>query len=259
MTARTTIGRRERDAFAAHAHAAAVRRVTRTVAVAMLFVGSMFWGVYALITVALPLVVNASGGVLGGGAMTGNEYASRWFAFSLGIVMITALVVNHLAAGGTRRALLSGSIRAAAVTGVVFGAAASALLMVEQAIFGAMGWQWDQLGSALGTHNTWILVTAAAEALAVVVYSLVGMAVAAGYYTAGVWRGTLLVLPGLVLLMLADATTRTGAGDDALTALLGDAMPTSPAVGFGAALVVLALAAGWFWWQLRTVTLRPAR
>lgn len=249
----------ERDAFVARVHTRAVRRVARTLVSGSFLIGAVYWGIFLAITIALPLIVHAAGGVISGGAMVGAEYSARWFAFSLGIALFAMLLVTHLAAGGTRRALWSGSIRAAVVTGVAYGVVNSVALHVERGLFRGLDWQWDRLGSALAPQDDWFVVSTAAEAVAVAVYVVVGITIAAGYYSHGVWSGTLLILPGLVLLALADAATRTGALDDALTALLEPVLPTSAAVGLPACLVVVAVSAGWLWWQLRTLTLRPTR
>lgn len=260
MSAATAVvTRAQRDAFVVSAHRRAVRKATRTLAGGSLLIGAMYWGIFLVITVALPLIVDAAGGEISGGAMVGAEYSARWFAFSLGVVLFAMLLVSHLAAGGTRRALWTGSVRAVLVVGLAYGVTNSVALLVERGIFGALGWEKERLGSALTPQDDWFVVSAAAESLAVAAYMLVAIAIAAGYYSHGVWRGTLLIVPGLVLLALADVTTRTGALDDALTALLEPVLPTSAAVGLPACLVVVAVSAGWLWWQLRTLTLRPTR
>lgn len=253
------VTRAERDAFTARAHARAVRRVTRSVGQVMLVIGGIFWAVFLVATVGVPLVVRQAGGVMGGGAMTGAEYAVPWFVLSLGMIAVAALVVPHLAAGGTRRSLFTGALVAALVAGVAYGVAYALLLLVEQGLFGALGWEWERLGSGLDAGGAWLVVTAAGEAITVVVYMLVGMAAQAAYRTCGMWRGTALLLPGLALLVLVDHATRNGAFADAFGALgLGrDGAPA--ALGLLQALVVLALAAGWAWWQLRTLRLRPTR
>jgi len=253
------VTRAERDTFTARAHARAVRRVTRSVGQVMLAVGAGFWGIFLVATVGVPLVVHQVGGVMGGGAMTGARYAVPWFVFSLAMIAVLGLVVPHLAAGGTRRSLFTGALVAVLAAGVAYGAAYALLLVVERALFGALGWQWEQLGSDLDAGGAWLAVTAVGEAIAVVVYALVGIAAQAGYRTCGIWRGTALLLPGLALLVLVDHATRHGVFDDALggLGLVGDGAPA--ALGLLQALVVLALAVGWAWWQLRTLRLRPTR
>jgi len=254
----TTVTRADRDAFAARVHARAVRRVARSVGAATLVIGAWFWGVFLVVAVAVPLIVHQAGGVMGGGVMTGAEYAAPWFALSLGMIALASLVVPHVAAGGTRRAMFVGGLGAALVAGVAYGVVEVLLLLVERGVFGALGWEWEQLGSGLA-GGPWVVVTAVAEAIAVMVYMLVGMAAQAAYRTFGVWQGTLLLLPGLALLVLVDHATRSGAFADAFggLGLGGDRLPA--ALGLLQALVVLALAVGWLWWQLRVLRLRPTR
>lgn len=253
------VTRAERDAFTTRAHARAVRRVTRSVGQVMLVIGGIYWAVFLVVTVGVPLVVRQAGGVMGGGAMTGAEYATPWFSLSLGLIAVSALVVPHLAAGGTRRSLFTGALVAVLAAGVAYGVAHALLLLVERGLFSALGWQWEQLGSGLDSGGGWLLVTAAGEAITVVVYALAGIAAQAAYRTCGVWRGTALMLPGLALLVLVGYATRSGSVEDVLGGL-GLSEAGAPAgLGLLQALVVLALAAGWAWWQLRTLRLRPTR
>ncbi|SKC40792.1 hypothetical protein [Krasilnikoviella flava] len=254
----SVVTRADRDAFVARARSRATRRVARSVGSATLVIGGIFWSIFLVVTVAVPLIVRQAGGVMGGGVMTGAEYAAPWFGLSLGMIALASLVVPHVAAGGTRRSLFVGGLVAALVAGVAYGAVYGLLLLVERGVFGALGWEWAQLGSGL-TGGPWAVVSAAAGAIAVAVYMLVGMAAQAAYRTFGVWQGTLLLLPGLALLVLVDHATRSGAFADAFGGLgLGpDDLPA--ALGLLQALVALALAAGWLWWQLRILRLRPTR
>ncbi|GAA1729615.1 hypothetical protein GCM10009809_26510 [Isoptericola hypogeus] len=251
----------EREAFAARVHARAVRKVTRYVAAVGLFMGAFYWGIFLVVTVALPVIANMAGGVLEGGAMVGAEYSARWFAFSVGIAALAMAVTTHLAAGGTRRALWLGSLRGSLAVAVPFGAALVVGLVVEGALFEAFGWTHDlPRGSGLTSGGGWLLVSGLAEALVVATYLVAAMALGAAYYSHGALVGTLWIPFALVLLLLTDGALRTGAGDDALTALLGEErMPGTPVVGFLAGLLLLAVATGWFWSQLRSITLRPAR
>lgn len=253
------VTRADRDAFVARVQARATRRVARSVGQATLVIGGIFWAIFLVTTVGVPLVVHQAGGVMGGGVMTGAEYAAPWFALSLGMIALASLVVPHLAAGGTRRSLAVGGLAAALVAGVAYGVAYALMLLVERGLFGALGWEWEQLGSGLDAGGAWLVVTGAGEAISVVVYMLVGMAAQAAYRTHGMWRGTLLLLPSLALLFLVDHATRNGAFADALggLGLGGDHAPA--ALGLLQAVVVLALAVGWTWWQVRSLRLRPTR
>ena len=253
--------RAARDAFAARAQARAGRRVVRNVATALLFMGAIFWGVYLVITIAVPLIVHAAGGVMGGGVMTGAEYSARWFALSVGVGIFAGTVGTHLAAGGTRRALWGGSVRASLLGSVAFGLLFSVGMLVEHGLFGLLGWTTElRLGSMLGPEDAWFAVSAVAEAVVIVTYVVVGMAISAGFYSHSPWVGILFVPVGLVLCLLVEGATRTGAGDDILTALLGPgALPGSVVVGVPAGLLVLCVAGAWYWWQVRSIRLRPAR
>jgi hypothetical protein len=139
---------------------------------------------------------------------------------------------------------------------VAFGAAGP----VARGGCGGLAWYWERVGGAAASDGAaWVGVALASEALVAATYLLGGVAVAAGYQTYGLWRGTLLVLPALVLLFLADVASRTGAGEDILEATLGGIGGPSPALGLLTGVVVLGLAVAAAYQQVRTLRLRPTR
>jgi hypothetical protein len=216
-----------------------------------------FWVLFALVMVVVPLVVHANGGVMGSGVLTGAGYSARWFAFSLGIATTSTLITMHLAAGGTRRSFLRATVATAAVVGLAYGALYGLATVGEQALFGALGWDWVRPEGLPATGAAATVADAAAEGLACAVYALVGTAIGMGYQSHGSWLGTALILPGLALLALAGVTTRTGAAGDTLGRVLPFDGPTGVLVGLLGALVTCALAAAWLRVHLLRVQLRP--
>ncbi|MCA5894365.1 hypothetical protein LEP48_13560 [Isoptericola sp. NEAU-Y5] len=252
-----TVTRDQRDAFAAQVHSCAVRKVFRTVTEGCVVLGLGFWAVFGLVMVVVPLVVHRSGGVMGGGVSYGAEYSARWFAFSLGMILFLLVLATHLAAGGTRRALFTGVLGASLVTGLLYGVLHALFLLAERGLFGALGWEWTS-PDATAVTGTGFLVTVGTQGIVAAAYMLVAVAVATGYQAYGVWRGTVLVVPGLAMLGLVEAVVGSGGVADAVTANAPDlVIPTSLRLVGG--LVLLALAALWLRWQLLGLRLRPAR
>ncbi|MCK0116949.1 hypothetical protein MWU57_07865 [Isoptericola sp. S6320L] len=250
----------DRTAFAAQAQSRAVRRVQRSVTSAVVIIGAGFWVVYAVVAVVVPLIVRNAGNQMDAGVLSAADYIARWVAFGTTVAMFATILRPHLAAGGTRGALRTGAVRAAAITGLVYGLLKSLALLGERAYFGALGWPWQRLdgGPRELTDLGDFALTALAEAVVTAVYLLVGCAVVAGYQTHGVWRGTALLLPGIALLALVELATLSGSTAD----LLGHLVTVDGAAAAGrllAGLAVVALAAAWLHLRLRNLRLRPTR
>lgn len=216
-----------------------------------------FWVLFALVMVVVPLLVRANDGVMSGGVLTGASYSARWFAFSLGIATTSSLLAVHLVAGGTRRSFFRATIATTAVVGLAYGVLYGLATVGEQALFGALGWDWARPTGLPGSGAAATVADAAAEGLACAVYALVGTAIGMGYQSHGAWLGTALVLPGLALLALVGITTRTGAAGDTLGQALPFDGPAGVLAGLLGALAVCALAAGWLRVHLLRVQLRP--
>lgn len=72
----------ERATVVRDADRRAFRRAWNYLAGGQVIFAAGFWVVFALVMVVVPLIVHASGGVMGGGVLTGAAYSARWFAFS---------------------------------------------------------------------------------------------------------------------------------------------------------------------------------
>ncbi|MGF0118185.1 hypothetical protein ACQFYA_17970 [Promicromonospora sp. Marseille-Q5078] len=195
----------------ARAHRAATRAARRRFLRAIFVAGIWFWAAWALLVLSLPLIVDRWGGEADGLTYDAAGGPVRWVAFAVGIVVTAGTLTVHVAAGGTRRSFVDGALRAAAVAGPVLGALVVLLTLAERGVYAQLGRSWQGPSAPLGVDTpTGVVVQVVGEALVVVTYLLVGVAVAAGYRRAGAWRGTLLVLPLLVPCALADLATRTG-------------------------------------------------
>lgn len=265
MSTRQSTGGRlvadERVQLARAAHRRAARAVRRNVVAVFGVVGGWFWAVYAVVGIAVPLVVSGAGGEMDRGIFESSAGSPRWFAFVLGIIVPAASLTLHLAAGGTRSAFTAGVARGAAVAGLGFGILTVAYIQGERLLFGAIGFGWERAaGLQAGGPVPDALLTVLTEALSVTTYVLCGAAIAAGYKRFGVWSGTVLVVPLLVPIALTDLATRGGVGGLVLSNVepSGDAMAAGEIVlGLAGGLVALGLAAGALHLLVRSVRLRP--
>ncbi|GAB6940432.1 hypothetical protein ACQP60_14685 [Isoptericola variabilis] len=238
-------------------HAAATRAARRRYLRAVLVAGGWFWACWALLVISLPLVVDRYGGEADGLTYDAAGGPVRWVGFAVGVIVTASTLTVHVAAGGTRRSLVEGGLRAAAVAGPVLAVLGVLLTLAERATYARLGRPWQGPAASLGVDSaTGIVVQVVGESLVVVAYLLVGVAVAAGYRRLGAWRGTLLVVPLLVPCVLADVATRTGlfalplrgGYDDVALGVVGTV---------GGALVAAALAAVVATRTLRPVPFRP--
>ncbi|WP_418275810.1 hypothetical protein ACNHYB_13255 [Isoptericola jiangsuensis] len=257
MSVATT--RTERDTFTARAHARAVRRVVRSVAGSSMIVGAAFWVIFTLVAVAVPLIVDRAGNDMRNGVLVGAEYSARWFAFTLAIIMVATITTNHVAAGGTRRALFAGSVVSSVVVAVLYGAANVAALLIERAVFGALGWTWHAPIDVVDPGVGWFVHNGLSEAVVTVGYVLVGVAVATAYQTHGAMRGTVLLVPSLAILFVLELATGTGSGDDVLGRLRPDTGSTGDLLWLAGSVVAVLLAALWARYHLSRLRLRPTR
>ncbi|WP_166850957.1 hypothetical protein [Isoptericola sp. BMS4] len=229
------------------------RRVTRT----LLLAGAWFWAFWAALVVGTPFAVDRWGGDIAGLTYDAAGGPARWVAFAVGVITATALLTLHVAAGGTRRAFVDGAVRAALVGGAVFGVLSVLLSLAEERVYTVLDRPWRG-PSALVDPSTpaGAVVAAAGEALVVVTYLLVGVAVLAGYRRYGAWRGTLLIPALLVPAALADLATRTGTLGILVRGLdAGLAVDTVLTLAGGAAAAALATVVAHR--MLRSVPLRP--
>lgn len=158
---------------------------------ALVVIGAWYWVVVVLIAAAL-LVIELRTGEIGDGSMVGRVLtSSRWFMFVMGLLIPFALLVPHVAAGGTRKAFVDGIIRGALVGGGLFGLVAALLLLIERPVFTALDRPWFR-ENAVGPGNGFTL-SVISEALAVATFFLVGVAVSVAYSRFGGWVGTALL------------------------------------------------------------------
>lgn len=257
MTVAPTLA--ERDAFAAQAHARAFRRVVRSVSGPSLLIGTMFWIGFLVIAVAVALIVRNLGNTMSGGVLIGAEYSAQWFAFTMGIVTVSTITMNHLAAGGTRRSLFQGASVSAPLVGILYAVLYVPALLAEKTLFESFGWSWEGPGRPADPGAEWFLHAALSELVLVTGYVLVGIAVATAYQTHGVTRGTVLLVPSVALLFALDFAAGSGSGDDIFGGLRPETSIGGDLLWLLVAVAVLGVAAAWMRYHLSRLRLRPTK
>jgi hypothetical protein len=215
----------------------AVRVAQRRVMNPMFLVGGAYWLIYAVVVAAIVVGNELAGNVLTRSILDVQwGGSSRWIVFVLGMIIPAALLRPHVAAGGTRRSLATGTLRAAVLVGLAFGVATAVYLVGERALFGALGMTWGEPDSGLPVDGVGgLAVRVLAEALVIATYTLSGAVISMGYFRYGIGRGTAFILVSLVPLVLVDLATRTGG----LAAIVADWYTLD-----GAGAVVVGLAGG---------------
>lgn len=224
------------------AHDRAVATVRRRSLRVLLVAGVWFWTIWAALVLCLPLIVERWGGQAQGLTYDAAGSPARWPALAVGIIVAGALLSVHLAAGGTRRALVAGIVRGAVVGGLVYGVLAVALTLAEEQVYAALDRPWRAPGALPLDSVPAVVLAVVAAALVIVTYVLVGVGVLAGYRRWGAWRGTLAIVPLLLPGVLVDLATRTGVFGIPLREVPVDS-PGDVVVVLAGALVAAALAA----------------
>jgi len=176
---------------------------------AAIYLAVWFWGL-AVVAVTIATVVVAVVSEPTVSILAFARQGAIWFPFAVFIAVSTAYFSVHVATGLTRRSFALGAIVTAAVTALVYGGAFSVLLLVERAVYGAVGWEWrffDDLSAGAGP-GTFI----PASLLTYLVAYLSGLLVGMAYQRGGGFAGTV-TLPltaGPILLVSALFSADTG-------------------------------------------------
>ena len=166
-----------------------VRATAQWLLMMHLYLAMWAWAM-AIVVVTLAIVVISVVGEVQNSILSFARQGAIWFPFSVFIAITAAYLPVHIAAGLTRRSLARGSILAAIGTGIAYGLVYNGLLLVERAVFGAMGWPWRVLeGMSPDTADP--LAIATSTTLTFVVAYLCGLLVGITYLRAGGWWGTL--------------------------------------------------------------------
>lgn len=217
----------------------------RRLAAAMLRLARWFW-LLAVVVVALANVVGwVTAGATDVSIAVYARQASTWFPFSLSIMLVSAYLRVHVASGMTRRTFARAALVVQVVSGLVYAAALTGLVLLERAVHDALGW-----GSAItevqitdASSPVWALLVDLAVPF--VLAHLTGLVVGVVYLSGGAWWGTLTlplsVGPLLVVLYVPGARLMSLPGIWTTTSDL-----QALALSSGVALVLCVLAAAVF-------------
>lgn len=247
MSVTTTL--EERGRVARHR---SMRAAENVVVGAMLRTTAWFWGSIVLVGIVIA-VLQSRFGELDGSALQYTLGSTRWFMFTMGLILAIAVLPMHVAAGGTRRAFVDGFIRGALFIGLVTGLVTATVLLVERLVWGALGWDWH-FGQGLAPDGSFV-ITAASEALVIATYVLTGGILPAAYQRLGAWGGSFMIVALLAAMFFADWSVHTGYifGWEVLTDTGAGRVPLGLAGG-ALAVAVAALGADRFY---RGIPLRP--
>ncbi|WP_418275811.1 hypothetical protein ACNHYB_13260 [Isoptericola jiangsuensis] len=180
----------------------------------LLVSGAWFWGVWAVFVAGVPAAIDRWGGDMVGLTYELAGAPARWVALAVGAVVTDGVLRLHLAAGGTRRSLVTGATTGAALVGPLFGVMAVLLTLGEERVFDGLDRPWPGGATPLPLESvTNVVVTVAGESLVVVTYTLVGVAAVAAVALARtrlLMFGAVLFPALLIPCVLADLATRTG-------------------------------------------------
>lgn len=213
-----------------------------------------YWPIVVVITIAIA-VVQRRLDAIEGSVFLGVGLSVNGFLFVMGIIMTSALIAVHVAAGGTRRAFARGTGVAAIVTAVGSALLLTAGLVVERLIFRAQGWSWEQDILRLYDEHGFVM-GALVMALLCATYLLVGSGVAMGYYRWGGWRGTA-ALPAVIWpILLCEVSLGSGYLGSPLASALGWA-PMHNLLAILGGLLAIAAAFAILQALTRTIAIRP--
>ncbi len=248
-----------RDALVREAEGRAARRAAGATIRIVRMIGAWYWVIFVIVAVAIILGKTRFGSGVDEGIIDAQMGGpSRWFVMVLGMIIPAAYLRLHVAAGGTRRALVTGTVRGALVGGAMLGLVTAIYLVGERALFDALDQTWSREYGLPVDGYAGIALTIVTETLVVATYYLVGAAISAGYYRLGMVWGTAYAVAALVPAALVDLATHTG-----VTALVvgPQNLPDGGLgvlLGLAGALATVALAAWLFGMPLRSIPLRPA-
>ncbi|MBD5786119.1 hypothetical protein IF650_08005 [Cellulosimicrobium terreum] len=231
----------ERAAFETAAHRRGVRATAEYAVFATWYIGVWFW-VVALAIGGIILFVMQRTGDVDLTAVSGPSESARFFLFVMGIVLPLSMVALHVAAGGTRRSFAQGMWVSGLVVGLTFGLVSAAVAWIEWWGFDRAGWPVDRVQNQLYQDGSQFGLVLLVQSVSCAVYFLVGIAIALGYYRAGFWRGTGIMLVALVPLAVAEVSLQSGWFGQAFAGSVGVPAATVWGAALGG-LVAVALAA----------------
>ncbi|MET0789472.1 MAG: hypothetical protein ABWY33_09530 [Cellulomonas sp.] len=180
-----------------------------------LYLAMWFWVIVVVVATGALVVIDQVGTVQNS-ILAFARQGAIWFPFAVFIAITAAYLPVHVAAGLTRRSLALGSIVSAAGTALANGIVFGGLLLLERAVFDALGWRWrilDEVSPSAVDAWTFVVV----NVLTFLVAYVSGLLVCLTYQRVGGWWATL-ALPltaGPIFVVAALLAQDTGPFDTA--------------------------------------------
>ena len=188
-----------------------------------LYLAAWFWGIAIVVAVGALAVINQVGDV-NNSVLAFARQGAIWFPFSVLIAITAAYLPVLVAAGLTRRSLALGSLVSATGMALVYGAVYTGLLLVERAVFDALGWRWRFLES-LSPENADSLTLFVSSTMLLLTAYVSGVLVAICYQRVGGWWGTLALPFTAGPILLVSALFSEDAGPFSTSAWFGGDKP----------------------------------
>ncbi|CAM3394972.1 hypothetical protein OCAE111667_07485 [Occultella aeris] len=209
--------------------ARAAQRMTRASLVSV----AWFWAICVIAAAVVTLVLDWRMGEPPFSIMSTIRYGGIWYPFSVALIVVTATINVHVAAGMTRRSFVIGALISNVVIGVVNGVVMTAVLVIERGIYLDQGWSFAAT-SAAPIPSAWG-VSLVFHCVMFVAGGLSGVLVGLTYYRWGAWATAALpltVLPPIIASGLDPAalTVAVIAATTAATAVASYAMARTIAI-----------------------------
>jgi len=156
-------------------------------------------------------------------------HGALWYQFAMVITAFMSYAGAHVANGMTRRSFIRASLLAAGGTAMAYAAVITVLLLLEDRIYGHLGWYHglSNIDGEVLTSGLWPYAWGAL--LIFFVGNLSGLLIAASYYRFGGWWGTLCLPVTLAPLFLVSVFAMDHEAQwtpsDISTGVLGAASP----------------------------------
>ncbi|TDE88274.1 hypothetical protein EXU48_23590 [Occultella glacieicola] len=111
-------------------------RMTRSALMSL----AWFWAICLIAATVVTIVLAWRLGEPPFSIMSTVRYGGIWYPFSVGLILVTATINVHVAAGQTRRSFVIGSLLSGALAGLLSGVIMTVLLPLEAEVYLAQGW-----------------------------------------------------------------------------------------------------------------------
>jgi hypothetical protein len=165
----------------------------------------------------------------------------RWWLFAMAIALVHNYLPILVMHGVTRRAILRAGVVVSVLAALFWGGFMTIGHVVEEVIYGWLGWSNRMVNPHLFADGYDVLPMLAEYGPVFLAYLAAGVLVGGLYYRFGTWRGTLLLAPAMLPIVVTEALLFTSWHGAVLQDSLAVDRPAAPVLVVGL-LIVFALA-----------------